>query len=167
MASEKLKYLLASQPAFPVSDYEERLSQALSALPDGTAISVLLALLQHDQGIRYELIAKYIPLPFREMMLLLKSFVQIQKAGEDYISEPGENEVQRLTDALIERGRTLLIEHKFVEATDIGFAILLVIEPEMSNVHDEGITYQVIIEETFHYLSGIIEWKNPEVSRSL
>ena len=162
MASEKLKYILNSEPHFPAADYDDQLNQALSTLPDGSAISMLMELLRHDQGIRYELISRLIPLSFNEMMLLLKSFIQIQKDGRGYISEPSENEVRRITDALIERGRTLMSANECVGAAEIGFAILLIIEAEMSNVYDEGITCQAIIEETFQYLSDVIESKNLE-----
>ena len=167
MSNEKMKYMQHYQDTFPLMDYEEQLLKVLNEQPDGSAWSLLMEILAHDRAIRYQLLARYIPLNLDKMLHLLQSFIQEQKQGEDTIPEAGENELQRLTDALTERGKELLDAGEFLEAADTGFAILLAMEPELPNVYDEGISYQAIVDETFGFLRTIAKEKYGPETKAL
>jgi hypothetical protein len=168
MSSEKLKNLQLDFVEFPLQDYEELLEDILKNCQEGPAISLLIQTLKHDRGFRYEMIARYIPLDLDKILHLLGSFIEEQKLGEVVISQTGEDEVQRITDALTDRGKELFVAGKYAEAFNTGFAILLAIEPELPNVYDEGITYQGIIDETFGFLAGMAMGKySPEIAALL
>ena len=83
------------------------------------------------------------------------------------ISEAGEDNIQRLTDALTDHGKEVLAMGKYTEAFEIGLAVLLVIEPELHLVSDEGATFQAIMDETINYLTSIAREGHLEGSLSL
>ena len=78
-----------------------------------------------------------------------------QKDEEDIVSEAGEDTVQRITDALLQRGNELLKQERHMEAAGTAFAILVAVEPQLCYVYDEGITYQSIVEGAFDFLGKI------------
>src|ERR1700730_13968747 len=115
--------------------------------------------MQYDRLRTYMQTACHTQLQTREIVHLLESFIEEEKNGEHIVSEAGEDAVQELTSVLLEKGSELLKQKRYLEAASTGFAILVVLEPELCNVYDEGCTYQCIMKDAFNFLETLATQK--------
>jgi hypothetical protein len=154
--SEKMRYSKYITSPFPLENCTVWLEEILEKQPASFAQKTLLNLIQRDRSILYEMIARFVPMQATaEMLAFLQAFIAEEKKGEDIISEDGEVAVEKITTAFLERGKELIDTGNYLLAAGIALAIILAIEPELCFVYDEGWTYQMIITETFDFLSQI------------
>ncbi len=152
--SEKMRYFRNEAPPFPLEDYTEKLQKVIGEQPE-VFFSYLGDLIRRDRSISYQMVARFVPMQREEMINLLKAYISEEKNGDSTISEEGENAIQRVTMALNEKAGELIKARSFLEAAEIAFAILFVIEPELCNVYDEGWTYQMVVSDAFQLLEQI------------
>jgi hypothetical protein len=154
--SEKMRYSRYVSSLFPLENYTTQLKKIMDEQPASLAQNTLEQLIQRERSIAYEMIARFVPMETTtEMLTFLKAFIAEEKNGEDIISEDGENAVEKITMAFLERGKDLINTGNCNIAAEIAFAIILAIEPELCLVYDEGWTYQMIIIDTFGFLNQI------------
>jgi hypothetical protein len=65
--------------------------------------------------------------------------------------------IERIIVSVIERGIKLVENNSFIEASQLFFVTLVIIEHEMQFVYDEGLTFQLIIQDCFKGLTSIAE----------
>ncbi|SHM74460.1 hypothetical protein SAMN05216311_103128 [Chitinophaga sp. CF418] len=141
---------------FPLENYTTQLKKIMDEQPASLAQKTLEQLIQRERSISYEMIARFVPMETTaEMLTFLQAFIAEEKNGEDIITEDGENAVEKITMAFLERGKELINIGNCIIAAEIAFAIILAIEPELCLVYDEGWTYQMIIIDTFGFLNQI------------
>lgn len=148
---------MSAPSPFSLTDYATRLELIMAAQPDGIALDTLKNLIQRERPILYEMTARFVPMvTTNEMVAFLQAFIAEEKKGDDIISEEGENAVEKIAYAFLERGNELVQAGAYIEAAAIAFAIILAIEPELCKVYDEGWTYQMVIANTFDFLTQVI-----------
>lgn len=152
--SEKMRYFRNAAPSFPLADYTAKLEKVIEQQPEGF-FSYLGDLIHRDRSISYQMVARFVPMQREEMVNLLQAYISEEKNGDSTISEDGENAVQKVTIAFHEKAGELIKTGSFLEAAEIAFAILLVVEPELCNVYDEGWTYQMLVSDAFQLLEQI------------
>ncbi|MBB5439657.1 hypothetical protein HDC92_003353 [Pedobacter sp. AK017] len=136
------------------------MEKVLSALPNNGHLTTLWEYAVDDETLRYKMVARFVPLDYLETIALLQGFIQNEKNGGHTITEDSEDEVEKITEALLLRASSCSTDGKIDEAMDIAFAILKVIEPAMENVYDEGYTFQCIMEEAFDFITTMIDEQN-------
>ncbi|WPV70554.1 hypothetical protein [Chitinophaga sp. LS1] len=154
--SEKMRYIRNVPIPFPLENYTAQLKMIMEKNPSSPAHSFLDELIQRDRSIAYEMIARFVPMETTaEILTFLKAFIAEEKKGDDYISDDGQNAVEKIARSLLERGRESINAKNYLTAAETAFAIILAIEPELCMVLDEGWTYQMILIESFEYLGQI------------
>ncbi|SFW48693.1 hypothetical protein [Chitinophaga sancti] len=154
--SEKRRYLRNAPIPFPLENYTAQLKMIMEKNPSSPAHSFLDELIQRDRSIAYEMIARFVPMETTaEILTFLKAFIAEEKKGDDYISDDGQDAVEKIARSLLERGRESINAKNYLTAAETAFAIILAIEPELCMVLDEGWTYQMILIESFEYLDQI------------
>jgi hypothetical protein len=141
---------------YDIDQHVPVLEKVLSALPNNGHLTTLREYAVDDETLLYKMVARFVPLDYLETIALLQGFIQNEKNGEHIIAEDGEDEVEKVTEALLSRAASCSADGNTDEAVDIAFAILKVIEPAMENVYDEGYTFQCIMEEAFDFITTMI-----------
>jgi hypothetical protein len=154
--SEKTRYIMSRPLPYDIDQHVPVLEKVLSALPNNGHLTMLREYAVDDETLLYKMVARFVPLGYLETIALVQGFIQNEKNGEHIITEDSEDEVERITEALLSRAATCSTDGKIDEAVDIAFAILKVIEPAMENVYDEGYTFQCIMEEAFDFITTMI-----------
>ncbi|MBB5438509.1 hypothetical protein HDC92_002185 [Pedobacter sp. AK017] len=157
MGSEKMKCIMARPVRYDIDRHVPVLEKVLSALPNNGHLTTLREYAVDDETLRYKMVARFVPLDYLETIALLQGFIQNEKNGGHTITEDSEDEVEKITAALLLRAASCSADGKIDEAMDIAFAILKVIEPAMENVYDEGYTFQCIMEEAFDFITKMID----------
>lgn len=152
-----MRYIMASPVRYDIDRHVPVLEKVLSALPNNRHLTTLREYAVDDEALLYKMVARFVPLDYPETIALMQGFIQNEKNGEDTITEDSEDEVEKVTEALLSRAANCKADGKIDEAADIAFAILKVIEPEMGCVYDEGFTFQCIMEEAFDFIATMIE----------
>jgi hypothetical protein len=155
--SEKMRYIMLRPLRFDIAEHVPVLEKVLSALPNNEHLTTLREYAVDDEALLYKMVARFVPLDYLETIALLQGFIQNEKNGEHTITEDSEDEVEKITEALLSRAAGCSADGKIDEAVDIAFAILKVIEPAMENVYDEGFTFQCILEEAFDFITTMID----------
>ncbi|AEW00901.1 hypothetical protein A4D02_13155 [Niastella koreensis] len=107
--SEKMKYFKSKPSLFSLTDYATRLEQIIEKQPEGVALATLNNLIQRDRSILYEMTARFVPMgTTAEIVAFLQAFIAEEKDGNNIISEEGENAVEKIANAFLERGSKLL-----------------------------------------------------------
>lgn len=152
-----MRYSKSIPSPFSLTDYAMRLEQIMEKQPNGVALAILKDLILRERSILYEMIARLVPMgTTAEIVSFLQAFIAEEKNGNSIISEEGENAVEKIAYAFLERGNELVQARAYIEAAAIAFAIILAIEPELCHVYDEGWTYQMVIANAFDFLIQII-----------
>ena len=165
--SEKMRYYRHTQPIFPLEDYTAKLEKAFENQTEGF-LTYLGDLIRRERSVSYQMVARFVPMQREEMINLLQAKISEEKNGESIINEDGGNAVQKTTIAFHEKAEELLKTGSFLEAAEIAFVIVIVVEPELCNVYDEGWTYQMIVSDAFQLLEKIGGLSfNPDISEAL
>jgi hypothetical protein len=165
--SEKMRYYRHTQPIFPLEDYTAKLEKAFENQTEGF-LTHLGDLIRRERSVSYQIVARFVPMQREEMVNLLQAKISEEKNGESIISEDGEDAVQKITIAFHEKAGELIKTGAFLEAAEIAFVIVIVVEPELCNVYDEGWTYQMIVADAFQLLEKIGGSPlNPDISETL
>ena len=138
-----MRYFRSTPSPFSLTDYATRLELIMEGQPDGVALDTLKDLIQRERPILFEMNARFVPMgTTAEIVAFLQAFIAEEKNGNNIISEQGEDAVEKIANAFLERGSELVKAKAYLDAAAIAFAIILAIEPELCFVYDEGWTYQ-------------------------
>ena len=115
--SEKMRYFRSTPSPFSLTDYATRLELIMEGQPDGVALDTLKDLIQRERPILFEMTARFVPMgTTAEMVAFLQAFIAEEKNGKHIISEEGENAVEKIANAFLERGSELIQTKAYLDA---------------------------------------------------
>lgn len=126
-------------------------------MPDKGHLTLLKEYAVHDDRLLYKMVARFAPLSYLQCLELIQDFIRAEKNDEETISEDGEAEVSKLTDVLMIRAGQLRAVDEYMAATEMVFAVIMAVEPELPNVYDEGWCYQTILNDGFEFMTDMAQ----------
>jgi hypothetical protein len=139
------------------SEIWSTLSDKLNKCDSQQLQGIVNALIHNSIINLYVLVTHLADLSPTQLEFVLKAAIKNIKTKDDLITEDGELEIERIIVPVIERGTKLVENNSFIEASQLFFVILVIIEHEMQFVYDEGVTFQLIIQDCFKGLTSIAE----------
>jgi hypothetical protein len=155
MNAEKSSYTLNGTKKKIQSEYLHFLENTFNAASLETLRSLLLDMVVQDKKLLYRLTVRLMPMCTEDAVALLNDAIEVIKGESALLNSNGQEEVAKITDALMEKSKEHLANGQLLEAASACFAILLAIEPQLSAVTDEGDILQTIMKETFDYLHAL------------
>jgi hypothetical protein len=152
MNAEKSTYMPHGTTKKYQSDYLDLLENTINGASLETLRPLLLEMVQHDRRLIYQLTVRLVPMSMDEAVALLKDAIEMIKGESALLSRNGQDEVAKITDALMAKSKEHLAKGQLLEAASACFAILLAVEPHVEDVTDEGHILQTIMKEAFGYL---------------
>lgn len=156
MPSEKMRYLDIAEIQVPPGRLQQ-LQELVSGMPKVRLQKLILQVAEQDWVVQCQLVARLVPMSLEDTVSLLQQVIAYAQHGQEMLESEAQEQIEKVTDALLVRADDLADEGKIVEAATVGFAVMLAVEPQMEKVSDEGHILQHIITETISFLSALRE----------